>query len=480
MTIVVPLLPTPLPNRLDPASFSDRADATLAQFNPTLVALNNQNAENNLLNQQVQANADLVGGATGAILAVAGYAGVWSTLTGALNTPASVLHNNRVWMLVSNLADVTAQEPTGLSPYWKDVTPISVFGGHMEGDLSVPSLNGGPLAGKRNHLINGRFTVNQNQPSEFQIIRPADNWKVAWSHTVSPSVAEVVNFGTDKRLHVVRSAAATATGAFQYCHIMTALEGSDLRGMHSADFCLSFKARTTKAGTYSVVLRNSNATLSRVFEYTLTADTDTVVVIPIPSMLPTYPEIQLLDLAAPEFSLDSASVQLSISWALAAGSSLRGGSDVWAGGSQPFAGLNQTDAFFASGTSAEFWLTDVQLEPGLRATPPEHEDYVQTLQRCQRYYKVLGALVGVTTSTTAFNGMGVSLPFPMRASPQAFLRNPGAAALHDPGVAFRDITSISFNGNEYGGIISGVCATTTNSKVHNIMNDKVVLAALLH
>lgn len=478
MTIVVPLLPTPLPNRLDPASFSDRADATLAQLNPTLTALNLQNAENNAINQQTQSNATLVAGTTALVLAVAAYAGVWSTLSGPLNTPASVLHNDRVWMLTQNLADVTTQEPAELSAYWKDVTPISTFGGYMAGDLSVPSLNGGPFGGKRNHLVNGRFTVNQSQPSEFQLLRPADNWKVQWSHSSSISLAEVLNFGTDKRLHVVRSAAATATGASQYCYIMTALEGSDLRGMHSADFCLSFKARSTKAGTYSVVLRNRNVTLSRVFEYTLAADTDTRVVIPIPDMLPTYPEIVLLNPAAPEFDLDSVQSELSISWTLAAGSSLRGGSDLWASG-QVFGSTNQTDAFFASGASAEFWLTDVQLEPGLRATPPEHEDYAQTFRRCQRYYRVLGALAGVTTSTTAFNGMAVNLDSDMRDVPQAFLLS-GTNALNDPGVANRNITSIAYTGDRRGGYISGVCAATTNSKLHNILSSKVALASLLH
>jgi hypothetical protein len=49
--------------------------------------------------------------------AVANFKGEWSTLTGAINIPSSVLHNGMMYMLVSNLADVTASEP-GVSSDW--------------------------------------------------------------------------------------------------------------------------------------------------------------------------------------------------------------------------------------------------------------------------------------------------------------------------------------------------------------------------
>ena len=50
--------------------------------------------------------------------ASANFAGLWSSLTGSLDVPASVLHNNNYWQLLVNLSDVTAEEP-GSSSDWK-------------------------------------------------------------------------------------------------------------------------------------------------------------------------------------------------------------------------------------------------------------------------------------------------------------------------------------------------------------------------
>ena len=47
----------------------------------------------------------------------ANFKGLWSSLSGPLNKPASVKHNNRIWLLLNNLADVAASEP-GVSADW--------------------------------------------------------------------------------------------------------------------------------------------------------------------------------------------------------------------------------------------------------------------------------------------------------------------------------------------------------------------------
>ena len=53
--------------------------------------------------------------------ASANYKGLWSALTGALNTPASVSHNNVFWALNNPLADVTAAIP-GISVAWTQIS----------------------------------------------------------------------------------------------------------------------------------------------------------------------------------------------------------------------------------------------------------------------------------------------------------------------------------------------------------------------
>ncbi len=58
-------------------------------------------------------------------LAAANFKGLWPSLTGALNKPASVKHNGRFWALLNNLADVTTSQP-GVSTDWTSLDSGSV------------------------------------------------------------------------------------------------------------------------------------------------------------------------------------------------------------------------------------------------------------------------------------------------------------------------------------------------------------------
>ena len=69
-----------------------------------------------------------------AALASANYVGVWANLTGALNAPAMVYHENAFWVLLSNLADVTLKEP-GIDVEWAG---ISASGGKPIGEPDWP------------------------------------------------------------------------------------------------------------------------------------------------------------------------------------------------------------------------------------------------------------------------------------------------------------------------------------------------------
>lgn len=58
-----------------------------------------------------------------AALAGANFKGAWSSLTGALNTPATVQHNGQVWLLTANLANVTTATP-GVSSSWAPYSAV--------------------------------------------------------------------------------------------------------------------------------------------------------------------------------------------------------------------------------------------------------------------------------------------------------------------------------------------------------------------
>jgi hypothetical protein len=72
--------------------------------------------------------------------AVAAFAGVWEDLTGPLAQPAAVFHDDLYWILLEDLADVTAHEP-GVSVVWGEFRDdyLPTVGGQAE-DLEVDGL----------------------------------------------------------------------------------------------------------------------------------------------------------------------------------------------------------------------------------------------------------------------------------------------------------------------------------------------------
>lgn len=48
----------------------------------------------------------------------ANYLGTWSSLSGSVDKGASVLHQSAIWLLLVDLADITASEPSGSNSDW--------------------------------------------------------------------------------------------------------------------------------------------------------------------------------------------------------------------------------------------------------------------------------------------------------------------------------------------------------------------------
>ena len=117
MTATITALPTPPSRGGSAASFSTAADAFLAALPAFGSEANTVAAELNGLAGEVQVNADAAASAAAAATAAANFKGNWSGLTGALAVPASVYHDNKIWLLLANLADVTTATP-GVSASW--------------------------------------------------------------------------------------------------------------------------------------------------------------------------------------------------------------------------------------------------------------------------------------------------------------------------------------------------------------------------
>jgi hypothetical protein len=119
----------------DPVTFAQKANDSVAAY-PTMVT--QMNAMGEFVEEQAELAAE-GGQAAIAAISAANYKGEWSTLSGALAIPASVSHNNSVWLLTESVADVTAVEP-GVAAVWQNLTEVNLSAG-VTGTL--PVANGG-------------------------------------------------------------------------------------------------------------------------------------------------------------------------------------------------------------------------------------------------------------------------------------------------------------------------------------------------
>lgn len=116
---VKPAVP-PIPQRTqDPALFSDNVDAFLT-FIPDAVdyfdeatAFTDERATSADSSASAAALSQSSAAASAASAAASSnYKGEWSSLSGALNKPATVSHNGAFWVLLNNLANVALSEPS--------------------------------------------------------------------------------------------------------------------------------------------------------------------------------------------------------------------------------------------------------------------------------------------------------------------------------------------------------------------------------
>jgi len=80
--------------------------------------LNTSIGQINTVAGEIEINAQTASDAATTASALSNNQGDWSVLTGALNIPASVNHDDAIWALNVNLADITASEPDSENSDW--------------------------------------------------------------------------------------------------------------------------------------------------------------------------------------------------------------------------------------------------------------------------------------------------------------------------------------------------------------------------
>ncbi len=217
ITEVIPTFTTPVPSRSQsPDDFADSADLMVSEFNDVIASQNTLsgqiNAESTTINGYSTAAAAsataAANSATGAANS-ANFKGAWSSLTGALNKPAQVLHNGAYWQLLNNLANVTTSEPSPSNADWafssgtRWRTPYTasatlaansqntIIATSAAADMALPSL-----------AVND-FIVLHNAKNSTQVVRLMNAFYTIRGRRGTASAGDNIIMGAGETIHVV-------------------------------------------------------------------------------------------------------------------------------------------------------------------------------------------------------------------------------------------------------------------------------------
>ena len=345
-------------------------------------------------------------------------------------------------------------------------------------DSSLQGAAASPF-GLKNRIINGDMVIDQRNAGASVTASTTgayalDRWYLEEATDGAATVQQVSDgpTGFTNSLRVTVTSTDTSIGASQYFEVDQNIEGfntADLGfGTASAStITISFWVKSSLTGTFGGSIRNSAANRSYPFSYTINAAN-------------TW-EKETITIAGDTTGTwigATNGIGLRLTFALAAGSSLSGTVNTWAGSNL----LAPTGSTNLMGTASATWqITGVQLERNITATPFEWIPYGTELALCQRYCFVYRPstnfapyLMAHGINTTSMRGL-LKFPQTMRAAPSltftaantfqwSFGNVATSIALAEQGVDMSSVdigsTGITANG---GYMITS--ANTTNSSI---------------
>ena len=296
----------------------------------------------------------------------------------------------------------------------------------FSGDVTLPSINGGQIGGRRNIVINGAMQVAQRSTSVTGLGDGDEGYVTVdrVRHTAAASAGRFTSAQTAisdlsgflNCLHLDCTTADTSISSGELLKLEYRMEGQDVKqlkkGTSDAEkITVSFYMKTNKAFTFMCELddRDNNRVNTQQFttstsftRHVLTFDGDTT---------------GALD--------NDANASLSVGIYLHAGSDFTGGTysaNTW----QSRASSDNMRAVgigsFYDSTDNDVKITGLQVEVGSQATAFEHRSYGEELSLCQRYFHKQGGTayynIAVCVNYTSGAMLGtVRHPVQMRAAP---------------------------------------------------------------
>lgn len=332
------------------------------------------------------------------------------------NTTASGLSSS----ITTANANASAAVTTANNANTTASNALARAGGVMTGNITFAntqpltgvSLNGGPLAGYRNKLINAGMLVDQRNSGAAVTLTGAttsgvviDRWRclnTGNTSSISFQQSTLAPTGFARSIRALINTTKTPASTDQAV-IYQPIEGLNVQdlayGTASAlPTTLSFWARASGVGDFSgsVRIRTSGGAFSSyVFSYTISStNTWQFFSFNIPGNTGTSPDI-------------STSEGLSVLFDLGSGSTFSTASiNSWQAGN--FFKANSS-ASLVLGSAATLNITGVQLEVGNLATPFERRPIGIETHLCQRYFEKIYARLG--GYGLAGNGSFINIPF---------------------------------------------------------------------
>jgi hypothetical protein len=306
------------------------------------------------------------------------------------------------------------------------------------------SADAGGLTG-RNLIINGAMQVFQRATAATTATTTystADRFVIYESTDGSMTTEKSSDHpfsGSSLKAQV--TGADTSIAAGQFAYIYQNIEAQNLQhllyGTSSAKpLTLSFYVKSSKTGVYTVNLdQQDNTGYIFVQEYTISSantwEKKTITITPDSNIKASGGAID-----------NDTGTGLSLGFGLVWGSNTSGGtSETWSARSNGHYGTSNQVNWMDS-TSNNFYLTEVQLEVGDKATPFEHRSFADELLRCQRYFQRISGggdaftMSGKCQGTTSVD-VTLAMPTNLRASPT--MNSITSRAFHDGG--FNESTS---------------------------------------